>query len=130
MFTAIKTSKQNKEVVTELTSKLNLGAENVIARIAFTYSVSQDRKMQLAEIADAQGKEYSSKVLFGDHSDIYLAMICVQYNLYKTDKDIARYVKMHVDDGLQLIQKEVLKRDVSGIDFLVNKIEKGLRDFL
>jgi DNA sulfur modification protein DndE len=127
MFTAIKTSKKNKEVVTVLTNKLGLGTENVIARIAFAYSIAKRRKMDLIEIKDAQGKEYSSKVLFGDNSDIYLAMVCVHYNLYKTDKDIGRYIKMHVDDGLELIHQEFLKKDINGTDFIVNKIEKGLK---
>jgi DNA sulfur modification protein DndE len=127
MFTAIKTSKKNKEVVTVLTNKLGLGAENVIARIAFAYSIAKNRKMDLTEIEDAQGKEYSSKVLFGDNSDIYLAMVCVHYNLYKSDKDIGRYIKMHVDDGLELIHQDFLKKDMSGTDFIINKIEKGLK---
>ena len=129
MFTAIKTSKSNKEIVTDLTNKLNLGAENVIARIAFTYSLANQRKLNLLEIKDAQGKEYSSKVLFGDNTDIYLAMICIHYNLYKTDKDIAKYIKMHVDDGLELLYNEYLKVNIGGTDFMVNKIEKGLKTF-
>jgi DNA sulfur modification protein DndE len=128
MFTAIKTSKKNKELVSELTKKLGLGAENIIARIAFSYSLSKDRKMNLQEIEDAQGKEYSSKVLFGENIDIYLSLICVHYNLYKTDKDISKYIKMHVDDGLEIIGKELQKRDnTSGMEFIINKIEKGLQ---
>ena len=39
MFTSIRTSASNKIVVTDLTRKLNLGPENVIARIAFAYSL-------------------------------------------------------------------------------------------
>lgn len=34
MFTQIKTSKANKIIVTDLSRRFNLGAENVIARIA------------------------------------------------------------------------------------------------
>ncbi|WP_315819379.1 DndE family protein [Paraflavitalea speifideaquila] len=128
MFTSIKTSKYNKEVVTQLTRRLNLGAENVIARIAFAYSLARDRKMDLTTIQDAQGKEYSTKVLFGEYTDFYVALICVHYNLYKTDKDIARYVKMHIDDGLELIDQEVAKKStLTGDEFLINAIEKGLK---
>ena len=47
MFTQIKTSKENKEVVALLTRKLGLGTENVIARMAFTYSLAQDKKLAL-----------------------------------------------------------------------------------
>lgn len=128
MFTSIKTSRQNKEVVTQLTRRLNLGAENVIARIAFSYSLARERRMDLATIKDAQGKEYSAKVLFGDYADYYIAMICVHYTLYKTDKDIPRYIKMHIDDGLELIEQEVAKKNtITGEEFLVNVIEKGLK---
>ncbi|HWZ23177.1 MAG TPA: DndE family protein [Cytophagaceae bacterium] len=127
MFTGIKTSKANKEIVSDLTKKLGLGAENVIARIAFSCSLAKGKKMDLLQIEDAQGKEYTSKVLFGENIDIYLSAVCVHYNLYKTDKDIGKYIKMHVDDGLKIIKEELSKKDASGTDFLINKIEKGLK---
>lgn len=127
MFTQIKTSKENKEVVSLLTRKLGLGAENVVARMAYTYSLSQDRKLDLNDIKDAGGKEYSKSVLFGDYYDIYLGLLCVHYGLYKTDKDIGRYIKMHVDDGLQLLNDEVNERsNIDGFDFLTEKINLGL----
>lgn len=127
MFTQIKTSKENKEVVALLTRKLGLGTENVIARMAFTYSLSQDKKLNLNDIKDAGGKEYSKSVLFGDYYDIYLGLLCVHYGLYKTDKDIGRYIKMHIDEGLQLLNEEVNNRsNIDGFDFLAEKINIGL----
>lgn len=54
MFNSIKTSRVNKLVVTELSRKFNLGAENVIARIALAYSLAQDRQLSLSDIADSQ----------------------------------------------------------------------------
>ncbi|KQX00750.1 DndE family protein [Flavobacterium sp. Root420] len=129
MFTQIKTSKENKEIVVALTRKLGLGAENVIARIAYSYSLSQERKLDLNNIQDAGGKEYSKSVLFGDYYDIYLGLVCVHYNLYKTDKDIGRYIKMHVDDGLILLNKEVNERsNIDGFDFLTELISAGLKE--
>jgi DNA sulfur modification protein DndE len=130
MFTQIKTSKENKEVIALLTRKLGLGTENVIARIAYTYSLSQDKKLDLNDIKDAGGKEYSKSVLFGEYYDIYLGILCVHYNLYKTDKDIGRYIKMHVDDGVQLLNEEVNSRsNIDGFDFLSEKINFGLKIF-
>ncbi len=129
MFTQIKTSKENKEVVAALTRKLGLGTENVIARIAYTYSLSQEKKLDLNNIKDAGGKEYSKSVLFGDYYDMYLGMLCVHYGLYKTDKDIGRYIKMHVDEGLQLLNVEVNNRsNIDGFDFLAEKINIGLHE--
>lgn len=123
MFTQVKTSKENKDVVAQLTRKLNLGTENIIARMAYTYSLSLDRKLDLNELADFGGKEYSRSVLFGDHYDVYIGMLCVHYGIYKTDKDLARYVKLHLDDGLQLINQEIEKvPNIDGFDFINEKI--------
>lgn len=127
MFNSIKTSRANKLVVTELSRKFNLGAENVIARIALAYSLAQDRLLSLSDIADSQGKEYSKNVLFGSNLPYYIGLICVKYGLYKTDKDIPKYVKLHIDDGLQLMNKELRNNpNLNGYDYLIDKIETGL----
>ncbi len=127
MFSNIKTSKSNKELVTNLTNKLNLGPENVIARLALSISIAKDRKLDLSEIQDSGGKEYSSKILLGSYIDIYISILCTHYNIHKTDKDIPRYLKMHLDDGLVLINLEVAnKGSITGTDFLINQVEKSL----
>lgn len=127
MFTQIKTSKENKDVVVQLTRKLSLGTENIIARMAFSYSLSLDRNLDLNDIRDSGGKEYSKAVLFGEYYDIYLGMLCVHYGIYKTDKDIAKYIKMHVDDGLTLLYNEIMNiNNIDGFDFIVEKIQDNL----
>jgi DNA sulfur modification protein DndE len=127
MFTQIKTSKENKEIVSLLTRKLGLGTENIIARIAYSYSLSKGIKLDLNKIENSMGKEYNKSVLFGEYADIYVAMVCTHYNLYKTDKDISKYIKMHVDEGLQLLNKEVDERsNIDGFDFLSEKISESL----
>lgn len=131
MFTSIKTSKANREIVTDLSRKFNLGAENIIARIALTYSLSQDRKLSLVDIADSQGKEYSKNVLFGSNLPYYIGLICVKYGLYKTDKDIPKYIKMHIDDGLLLMNNELRDNpNLNGYDYLIDKITNGLEDII
>ena len=130
MFSNIKTSKANKETVSSLTSKLNLGAENIIARIALAYSINLERKMELTKIQDSAGKEYSAKVLFGDYMDFYIALICIHYNIYKSDKDIIKYIKMHIDDGLELLNAEFTGNvSTTGFDFIATKIDIGLQNF-
>jgi DNA sulfur modification protein DndE len=127
MLANIKTSKENKELVTKLTQKLNLGAENVVARLAFSYSLKRDELLELNKIQDSNGKEYSSKVLFGNYEDIYIALIAMKYEIHSSNKNIPKYLKMHIDDGLELIYKEVKNNDsLSGNDFLINEIERGL----
>ncbi len=128
MFTHIKTSRENRELVSRLTRKFNLGTENIIARIAFTYSLSKDNKMDLNEIKDSQGKEYSKAVLLGNNLPYYISLICVHYNIYKTDKDIPKYIKMHIDDGLQIINKELQENpNLDGFEYIIDKIDNGLK---
>ena len=131
MFTSIKTSRANKDIVTDLSRKFNLGAENIIARIALTYSLSKDRLLSLTDIADSQGKEYSKNVLFGNNLPYYIGLICVKYGLYKTDKDIPKYIKLHIDDGLQLMNKELQDNpNLNGYDYLIDKITNGFENII
>jgi DNA sulfur modification protein DndE len=123
MFNTITTSRDNKELVTSLTNKLGLGTENVIARLALAHSLAKGRQLDVRRIKDAQGKAYSAKVLFGDYLEFYIALICQHYSLYKTDKDIPKYIKMHIDDGLESLQEYA---NSDGLDFLIAEIEKGL----
>ena len=114
-------------IVTELSRKFNLGAENIIARIAFAYSISLGEKFSLEDVKDSQGKEYSKNVLFGNYYSFYLGLICVHYGIYKTDKDIPKYIKMHIDHGLEVMSQELNDNpNLNGFDYLTDKIECGL----
>ena len=130
MFTHIKTSKENREVVARLTRKLNLGTENIISRIALTYSLSKERKLNLKDIQNSGGKGYSKSVLFGNYLDYYVGMVALHYNIHITDKDLAKYVKMHIDDGLQLLNEEIKSNsNLDGFEFLADKIERTIASF-
>jgi DNA sulfur modification protein DndE len=126
-FNTIRTSSDNKLIVTDLTRKLNLGPENIIARLAFSISLSSNLKFQLSDIKDSKGKEYSKNVLFGNNLAFYVGLICIHYNIYKTDKDIPKYIKIHIDHGLELINNELTKNpNLNGFDYLLDKIDGGL----
>ncbi len=131
MFTHIRTSKENREVVAKLTRRLNLGTENYISRIALAHSLSQDRKLKIEDIQNSSGKEYTKSVLFGQYLDYYLGMVALHYGIHITDKDLTKYIKMHIDDGLQLLNEELNQRsNFDGFDFLVDKIEFGLSELI
>lgn len=131
MFTQIKTSSKNRDNVVELTRKFNLGAENVIARIAIAYSLQSGIKFSPLDVKDSGGKEYSKNVLFGAYYHIYVAMVCTLYQISDRDKDIPRYLKMHLDDGLERIAKDVKDNpNLIGYDYLFDKIHKGLEDII
>ena len=100
MFTHIKTSKANREIISELTRKWDLGAENVIARMALAHSLENDEQLELKDLQDSGGKEYSRKVLLGSYEDIYLGMLYSKYKLDSSNSLVQKYLKLHLDKGL------------------------------
>lgn len=129
IFSQIRTSSQNKDRVTELTRKFNLGAENIIARIAIGYSLQTGVKFSPIDVKDSGGKEYSKNVLFGNYYQIYEALICTYYQISNNDKDMPRYFKMHLDHGIDLIYKDVEDNpNLVGYDYLFEKIQNGLSE--
>ena len=125
MFSQIKTSTKNREIVSELTQ----GTENIIARIAIAYSLQTKEKFSPIDTQDSGGKEYSRNVLFGNNYQIYKAMMCTYYNISDTDRDLYRYFKIHLDHGLQLIYDDIKNNpNLIGYDYLFDKIELGLNN--
>ncbi|WP_321370501.1 DndE family protein [uncultured Draconibacterium sp.] len=131
MLSHIRTSKANKEIVQRLTRKLNLGTENIIARIAFSYSLSKGQKLDLKDMADSGGKEYSKNVFFGENYDIYTGLLIAHYRLHQSHNDLPKYLKMHVDDGLVMLDKELSENpNIEGFEFLADKIEGSLKQII
>lgn len=129
MFTQIKTSAANRTVVTDLTNKFMLGTENVIARIAIAYSLHSGKKFSPLDVKDSGGKEYSKNVLFGQNYPIYLAMMCTYYYIKENDMNMQRYFKMHLDDGLEMINADVRNNpNLVGFEYLFDKIEEGIKE--
>lgn len=127
MFTQIRTSSKNRDTVTVLTRKFGLGAENVIARIAIAYSLQSGVHFSPLDIKDSGGKEYSKNVLFGSYYNMYVALMCKHYSINMTDKDLPRYFKLHLDDGLERIMSDVKDNpNLVGFDYLFDKIKEGL----
>ncbi len=129
MFTQIKTSIKNKEAVTILTRKFGLGAENIIARIAIAYSLQCNARFSPLDIKDSGGKEYSKNVLFGNLYPMYAAIMCKHYDIRMSDKNLPRYFKLHLDDGLERIMEDVRDNpNLVGYDYLFDKIHIGLNN--
>ena len=105
MFNRITTSEKSKKLITELTYKMQLGAENVIARIALGQSLSKKTKLDINSIEDSKGKTYTYNVLLGEYHRIYIAMICQLYNIHHSDPDISKFVKLHLDDGIKELEE-------------------------
>lgn len=129
MFNQIKTSAKNKEAVAILTRKFGLGAENIIARIAIACSLQSGVKFSPLDIKDSGGKEYTKNVLFGAHYPMYAAIMCKHYGIRMSNKDLPRYFKLHLDDGLESIMRDVTDNpNLIGFDYLFDKIQIGLEE--
>ena len=129
MFSQIKTSAKNREIVVDLTRKFNLGAENIIARVAIAYSLKSGVKFNPIDVKDSGGKEYSKNVLFGNNEFLYVALMCTYYGISENDKDLARYFKMHLDDGLERIAMDVKNNpNLVGFDYLFDRIQEGIAE--
>jgi DNA sulfur modification protein DndE len=92
--------------------------------MAITYSLSSGKKFDPSHVSNHGGKEYSKGVLFGDYLDYYAGLVCVHYGRHKTDKDIPKLIKMHLDDGLESLQ-EVYEDNPqkNPMEFLMDLIE-------
>lgn len=127
----IKTSANNQTVVTQLTRKLTDGTkENVIARIALGYSLSTGKRFTQQEFNkyDSQGKEYKDHILFEEqYRDFYVALICQAYGITKNDELIPKYIKLHIDHGLEKINYLFEKNpQYTFFDFLTEYLGKGI----
>ncbi len=127
----IRTSEANQEIVRKLTSKLPVGTkENVIARIALGYSLQNDKHFSSSEfnVYDSKGKEYKDHILFdAKYRDFYVSLICQHYGIYKTDDNIPKYIKLHIDHGLELMDNLFSSQNnYTFFDFLTEHLDKGI----
>ena len=115
--------------MTILTRKFGLGAENIIARIAISYSFHSGIKLSPLDTKDSGGKEYSKNVLFGSLFPVYLALLCTHYGISETDRDSPRLFKLHLDHGLMLMECDLKDNpNLVGFDYLFDKIQIGLNE--
>lgn len=127
----ITTSLENKSVISDLTKKLPGDTkENVIARIALGYSLSKGKRFRKDEFDtyDSRGKEYKDHILFdAEYRDFYIALVCQAYQIKNDDEDLVKLVKLHVDHGLQLINKYFEEHDDSSFfELLMNALDRGV----
>ena len=125
----INTSEFSKKLITEYSAKLKLPAENIIARIAFAFSISKNRTLDLKQIKDSKGKQYKDETFFGNYRSHYISLICQLYEIQSTDINIPKFIKMHIDDGLELMHKFFESNLNHTIyDFLIESIDRGIEN--
>ncbi|SOD88947.1 DndE family protein [Spirosoma fluviale] len=127
----IKTSEANRQRVTDLTGRIGGStrlSENVVARIALAYSLSRGNRLNIeTDVQDSKGKEYTDQILLGKNRSLYIALVCQHYQIPNTDGNLAKYIKMHLDDGLELMAKLFEQnKTYTGLDFLFEEVERGI----
>lgn len=56
-------------------------------------------------------------------------MMCTYYNIKENDMNMQRYFKMHLDDGLEMINADVRSNpNLVGFEYLFDKIEDGIKE--
>lgn len=126
-FTHIRTSEKNHAKVVELTRKYGFGAENVAARVALATSLASGKRMDLDEIQNSAGKQYRTTVLFGKHTETYVSMVAVKYGLQRTNKDVPKLIKMHIDDGIEQMHKVLIDgSNLEPFEHLASHIDRGV----
>ena len=103
MSYTIKTAEAFKLPIASQTRAWDLGAENVIARMAFTTSLEKAEPIDIENLLDSKGKEYNAKVLFGPFRTTYESMLCLREGITPSHPDFKKFIKAHVDRGLGVL---------------------------
>ncbi|MER0441597.1 DndE family protein [Emticicia sp. W12TSBA100-4] len=123
----ISTSEETEEILGRLSQRFNLPSKNILMRIAFSYSLTRGRRLNPAKPEDTKGNPYKEITVVGRYRSYYIALICQFYNIFKTDSDIPKYFKLHIDDGLRLLDKLFAESSNYNLtDFLLEHIERGI----
>lgn len=123
----VKTSEVSHKLIRDYSVKLKLPSENIIARIALAYSISKNKQLDIKDIKDSKGKEYKEDTFFGKNKRFYVALICQLYKIHISNINIPKLVKMHTDDGLEIMNK-FFESNVNHTiyDFLIEAIDRGI----
>jgi DNA sulfur modification protein DndE len=134
----IKISKRNSEIIDYLTSLYNFKNDGIIARIAFAYSLQQNKRFSNDEDfhISSDGKDWrDERALFGLSSDdksyfvIYKVILDQHYNKNLTEEDFIRLFKRHLDWGLEKLNQEIEGKSItngSHISFMMKLVNNGL----
>jgi DNA sulfur modification protein DndE len=123
----VSTSEETEAILTRLQSRFSVSSKNILMRIALAYSLTRGRKLDLSKQEDTKGNPYKEVTVVGNYRSYYIALICQFYDIYKTDSDIPKYFKLHIDNGLRLLDKLFSESSNYNLsDFLLEHIERGL----
>ncbi|MBL7689990.1 MAG: DndE family protein [Flavipsychrobacter sp.] len=131
----IKTSEVNRNTVLNFTKKFDFRDDRTVGQIAIAYSIQLNTHFDVDndKPCDNNGKEYPESFLgeINRYSNdvVYHAILNQHYNRKLTEEQIQKLLKLHLDHGLETLQRTVLQTNKgknAHIDFLLNVMERGL----
>ena len=111
MFTS---SKQGKELVTELTRKSGFSSENIISRLAISRSLQEDIDFKHEYASDPRGKQIRGKTLLGKKETalVLLAMLIVNSGESLENEEIKQKIRLHWERGLRLLKQDSKEKEM------------------
>lgn len=73
---------------------------NIIARIAIMLSLNDGSSLKNTTASDTDGQELNKSVLFGDHVDVYDALITQYIHNHSIDQPIQKTVSSLIEAGV------------------------------
>lgn len=134
----IRISKQNDEIIDRLKSLYKFNSEGIVPRIAFAYSLQTNKKFDLSVdvVPSSDGRDFrDDRGLFGtivegrSNYPIFKAILEQHYQKSLFEEDFSKLFKLHLDHGLNKIEKEISKGDITSgthIIYLMKLIKNGL----
>jgi DNA sulfur modification protein DndE len=134
----IRISKQSEEIIDKLNNLYNFKYEGIIPRIAFAISIMNNKAFEFSNniSLSADGRDFrDDRSLFGtiiegrSNYPIFKAVLDQHYNKLLTEEEFSKLFRLHLDDGLMIISKEIKNKDIttgSHINYLMKQVKKGL----
>lgn len=114
MFTS---SKEGKELVSDLTRSAGFSSENIISRLAIARSLKDDSNLQNVYESDPRGKQIRGKTLLGKKETALtlLSMLLVKANTLLENEEVKQHIRLHWERGLRLIKKDLDDKELRSL---------------
>jgi len=110
MFTS---SKEGRELVTDLTRSAGFSSENIISRLAIARSLKEESNLQNIYESDPRGKQIRGKTLLGKKETALtlLSMLLVKASTLLENEEVKQHVRLHWERGLRLIKDDLQDKE-------------------
>ena len=114
MFTS---SKEGKDLVTDLTRNAGFSSENIISRLAISRSLQESKDLGEDYVSDPRGKQIRGKTLLGKKETALtlLTMILVNSSVLLENEEVKQHVRLHWERGLRLIKNDLKEKEINSL---------------